>query len=92
MGLDPFGKVGPSCARSVISDAHPPGDPLLPFQGNSPCAAGNDGIKPYFVAISALRAAALRRLRSETRLRAQCGRQNSLQEGLLLICSANMCA
>ena len=54
MGLDSFGKVGLSCVRSVISDAH---------------VAGNDGIKPYSVA---------------------CGRQNSLQEGLLIICSANM--
>ena len=35
-------------------------------------------------AISALRAAALRRLRSETRLWAQCGRWNSLQEGFYL--------
>ena len=38
-------------------------------------------IKFYSAAISALRAAALRRLRSETRLRAQSGRRNSLQEG-----------
>ena len=52
--------------RSVISDAH---------------VAGNDEISFYSTAISALRAAALRRLRSETRLRAQCGRWNSLQEG-----------
>ena len=53
--------------RSVISDAH---------------VAGNDEISCDSVAISALRAAALRRLRSETRLRAQSGRRNSLQEGL----------
>ena len=37
-----------------------------------------------FAAISALRATALRRLRSETRLWAQCGRWNSLQEGFYL--------
>ena len=30
--------------RSVISEVHPPGDPLLPLWGNSPCAPGNDGI------------------------------------------------
>ena len=46
----PYGKVGPSCARSVISDAHPPGDPLLPFQGNSPCVAGNDEVIFYSIA------------------------------------------
>ena len=55
--------------RSVISEVHAP---------------GNDGIQFYFVAISALSAAALRRLRSATRLRAQFGRRNSLQEGFLI--------
>ena len=58
--------VGEAFVRSVISEVHAP---------------GNDGIQFYFVAISALSAAALRRLRSETRLRAQFGRRNSLQEG-----------
>ena len=48
--------VGEAFVRSVISEVHAP---------------GNDGIQFYFVAISALSAAALRRLRSETRLRAQ---------------------
>ena len=52
--------------RSVISEVHAP---------------GNDGISFYSAAISALSAAALRRLRSETRLRAQFGQRNSLQEG-----------
>ena len=60
--------VGQSFARSVISDAH---------------VTGNDRIKFYSAAISAPRAAALRRLRSETRLWAQCGRRNSLQESFL---------
>ena len=64
---------------SVGADA--PGRPLLPLRGNSPCAPGNDIIQFYSVAISALSAAALRRLRSETRLRAQFWRRNSLQEG-----------
>ena len=58
--------VGEAFVRSVISEVHAP---------------GNDGIQFYSVAISALSAAALRRLRSETRLRAQFGRRNSLQEG-----------
>ena len=58
--------VGEAFVRSVISEVHAP---------------GNDGIQFYFVAISALSAAALRRLRSETRLRAQFGQRNSLQEG-----------
>ena len=57
--------VGEAFVRSVISEVHAP---------------GNDGIQFYSVAISALSAAALRRLRSETRLRAQFGRRNSLQE------------
>ena len=36
-------KVAPSTMRSVISEAHPPGGPLLPLRGNSPCVPGNDG-------------------------------------------------
>ena len=36
-------KVTPFTMRSVISDAHPPGGPLLPLRDNSPCVAGNDG-------------------------------------------------
>ena len=35
-------KVTPSTMRSVISDAHPPGGPLLPLRGNSPCVAGEN--------------------------------------------------
>ena len=58
--------VGEAFVRSVISEVHTPGNDIIQF---------------YSVAISALSAAALRRLRSETRLRAQFWRRNSLQEG-----------
>ena len=33
--------------RSVFSDAHPPGGPLLPLRGNSPCVAGENRF-PFF--------------------------------------------
>ena len=34
--------------RSVISEAHPPGGPLLPLRGNSPCVPGNDEAAALF--------------------------------------------
>ena len=46
----PCGKVTPSVMRGVIFEAHPPGDLLLPFQGNSPCVPENDRIKFYSTA------------------------------------------
>ena len=43
-------KVTSSAMRSVISEAHPPGGPLLPLRGNSPCVLGNDRFSLYSAA------------------------------------------
>ena len=39
--------VSEAFVRSVISEVHPPGDPLLPLLGNSPCAPENDEIHNF---------------------------------------------
>ncbi len=51
------GGCAPNCAcgrnrslRSVFSEAHPPGDLLLPLRGNSPCVPGKNEFRLHFAA------------------------------------------